>query len=348
MGWVIAAVAGFLIGGCAVAALYAGELRRMAGFLRDRPAGSNARLTVTVPGRAPEELAAAVNAQLDAIQDERIEGMQRTEEFRRDLSALAHDVRTPLMGARGHIQLALDGMRGNRAGAGEDARHLEAALGRLDDMRMLLDQLFAYARANDPDSRSELEPVAVHPLLAEILLGHYPEFEERGWEPTVRFEDESLTVDADRAALGRILENLTSNALRYGAAAPSVTQTGPRVTFSNEVDAATAKRLDVGRMFRRFYQADGARSGNGSGLGLAVARSLAESMGMTLSASLDGTTLSVTLAMGHGTVGDAARTVGGTGRGASGDAPEDAVHDGPHSAGGPGASVFASIIRPCQ
>ena len=70
------------------------------------------------------------------------------------------------MGARGHIQLALDGTC-----TGEDARHLAAALERLDDMRTLLDQLFAYARANDPDRRPEIETIAVHPLLAEILLG---------------------------------------------------------------------------------------------------------------------------------------------------------------------------------
>ncbi len=293
MGWMIAAVVGCLIGGCAVAAWYVGEMRRMTGFLRHRPAGSNARLTVSVPGRAPEELALAVNAQLDAIQNERIEQMQRAEEFRRDLSALAHDVRTPLMGARGHVQLALDGKC-----TGEDARHLAAALERLDDMRTLLDQLFAYARANDPDRRPEIETIAVHPLLAEILLGHYPEFEERGWEPAVRFENESLTVDADRAAMGRIIENLVSNTLRYGAAAPSIVQERSRMTFSNAVDTATADGLDLDRMFHRFYQADGARSGSGSGLGLAVAGSLAESMGMQLYATMDGITLSITLDLG--------------------------------------------------
>lgn len=162
----------------------------------------------------------------------------------------------------------------------------------------VLDQLFAYARANDPDRRPEIETIAVHPLLAEILLGHYPEFEERGWEPAVSFGDESLTVDADRAAMGRIIENLVSNTLRYGAAAPSIVQERSRITFSNAVDTATATGLDLDRMFHRFYQADGARSGSGSGLGLAVARSLAESMGMQLYATMDGITLSITLDLG--------------------------------------------------
>ena len=63
-------------------------------------------------------------------------------------------------------------------------------------------------------------------------------------------------------------------------------------------------------MFHRFYQSDGARSGSGSGLGLAVAKSLAESMGMQLYATLDGITLSITLDLGSA-VHD------GTGSGAS-------------------------------
>lgn len=308
MAWVIAALVGCIVGGCAVAALAAGEMRRMADFLRRRPAGSNARLTVAAPGDAPARLAGAINDQLDAIQNERVEAMRRTAEFQRDLSALAHDVRTPLMGAQGHIQLALDGVRSGSVAVGtpqgdmaEISRHLESALTRLGDMRMLLDQLFAYARANDPDRQPVVEPVAVHPLLAQILLGHYPEFEERGWEPTVRFADESLSVDADRAALGSIVENLVTNALRYGAGAPDITQRGMAVTFTNPIDGDTARRLDVAHMFRRFYQADDARSGNGSGLGLSVAQSLAAAMGMGLRAEIgEGPTLSVTLDLDAG------------------------------------------------
>lgn len=82
------------------------------------------------------------------------------------------------------------------------------------------------------------------------------------------------------------------------AAAPSIVQERSRITFSNAVDTATADGLDLDSMFHRFYRADGARSGNGSGLGLAVARSLSESMGMQLYATMDGIILSITLGLG--------------------------------------------------
>ena len=281
------------VGGVALAALvYERQLRRLARSLRERDAHSNTRLTVEAPGRGFAELAAAVNGQLDAAQKERVEALRRQREFQRDLASLSHDVRTPLMGAKGYVRLAQDA-RERPDGEEAVARHLAAAEARLDDMGALLDQLFAYAQASDPDLALDLRPVRVLPLLADVLVGHYPAFDERGWEPQVDFEDEALATDADPEALARIFENLVGNALRHGASTLAVRQRGRVVTFANEV--ADPSALDVTRLFERFYRADASRSASGAGLGLAVSASLAEAMGMRLSARLEGRMLCIDL-----------------------------------------------------
>ena len=281
------------VAGVALAALvYERQLRRLARSLRERDAHSNTRLTVEAPGRGFAELAAAVNGQLDAAREERVEALRRQREFQRDLASLSHDVRTPLMGAKGYVRLAQDGRE--RPGDEEAvARHLAAAEARLDDMQALLDQLFAYAQASDPDLALDLRPVRVLPLLADVLVGHYPAFDERGWEPQVDFEDEALATDADPEALARIFENLVGNALRHGASTLAVRQRGRVVTFANEV--ADPSALDMTRLFERFYRADASRSASGAGLGLAVSASLAEAMGMRLSARLEGRMLCIDL-----------------------------------------------------
>ena len=281
------------VAGVALAALvYERQLRRLARSLRERDAHSNTRLTVEAPGRGFAELAAAVNGQLDAAQKERVEALRRQREFQRDLASLSHDVRTPLMGAKGYVRLAQDA-RERPDGEETVARHLAAAEARLDDMGALLDQLFAYAQASDPDLALDLRPVRVLPLLADVLVGHYPAFDERGWEPQVDFEDEALATDADPEALARIFENLVGNALRHGASTLAVRQRGRVVTFANEV--ADPSALDVTRLFERFYRADASRSASGAGLGLAVSASLAEAMGMRLSARLEGRMLCIDL-----------------------------------------------------
>ena len=314
---VLAGFAG-LVAGAGIVWLACGrEVRRMARFLRERDVHSNARLTVEAPGRSFAELASAVNGQLDAAQEERVAARRQQQEFQRDLASLSHDIRTPLMGAKGYLRLAQDvgaGFEGVAEAAGphvedaegpaeaeraagpraEDAeaarlRRLAAAEARLDDMRALLDQLFAYAQANDPDLALDLRPVRVLPVLADVLVGQYPAFERQGWEPRVDFQDEALLVDADPEALARIFENLVVNALRHGVSAPTIEQRGGAVTFANEVSDPAA--LDVERLFERFYRADASRTSPGSGLGLAVAASLAEAMGMRLDARLEGATL---------------------------------------------------------
>ena len=186
------------------------------------------------------------------------------------------------------VALAADEADGERR-----AHYLGAASTRLDDMEGLLDALFAYARATDPTAALDLRPTAVMPVLASVLTGQFPAFEERGWEPEVRIADESLTVEADEEALARIFENLISNALRYGAAAPAITQKGRAITFANVVEDPAA--LDIDRLFERFYRADAARARSGAGLGLAVVASLAAAQGMEVAAALEGDELAITL-----------------------------------------------------
>ena len=289
---VLAGLACGVVGVALAALVYERQLRRLARSLRERDAHSNTRLTVEAPGRGFAELAAAVNGQLDAAQKERVEALRRRREFQRDLASLSHDVRTPLMGAKGYVRLAQDA-RERPDGEEAVARHLAAAEARLDDMGALLDQLFAYAQASDPDLALDLRPVRVLPLLADVLVGHYPAFDERGWEPQVDFEDEALATDADPEALARIFENLVGNALRHGTSALAVRQRGRTVAFANEV--ADPAAIDVARLFERFYRADASRSASGAGLGLAVSASLAEAMGMRLSARLEGRMLCIDL-----------------------------------------------------
>lgn len=284
----------FALGGCAgaliVCALYAMELSRIALFLRHRNRTSNARVALGTPAPALAGLTRAINDELDRAAAERVDAERDRGEFQRDLAALSHDIRTPLMGAKGYLQLASD----ERDGLARQAR-TEAAIERIDSTCTLLDQLFSYTKASDPDLALEREPVLVRPLVESVLVGHYPEFEERSWEPVLDFEDPTFAIEGDRDALARIFENLVANALRHGAGAPVVRQRvdgrTARISISNPV--ADADAIDASRLFERFYQADAARGGTGAGLGLATSAKLAEAMGMRLSARLDADVLTL-------------------------------------------------------
>lgn len=296
--------------------LYERELRRMARFLRRRDRTVNERATVAFPTPGVTALGAAVNEELDALREERVAMEERQAAFRRDLAALSHDIRTPLAGAQGYLQL-----HARTQSEAERRRCLDEAAARLSAMRELTDRLFEYAKAADEDSPLEVGRTEVLPVLAEVLAGAYPQFAERGWEPQIDFQDESAAVMADEEALGRVFSNLLANALRHGASAPRIAQrtegegvagrvfsqaetrsasaSGAAqavrawtvVTFANRVERPEA--VDAARLFERFYRADGARSGGGSGLGLAIVASLVGRMGGTVEARVEGDELSI-------------------------------------------------------
>ncbi len=215
---------GLALCGFAMVLLYGHELRRMARFLRNRDGRSNSRLTTEMPGPGFVDLARAVNGTLDAADRRERERAAEQRQFQRDLASLSHDIRTPLMGAKGYVSLAVEEPDDARR-----AHYLQAAEARLADMEGLLDALFAYARATDAASELDRRPLVVLPVLADVLTGQFPAFEERGWEPAVDFPDESLMVEADSEALARMFENLVSNALRYGDVRAVHRSAGPQL-----------------------------------------------------------------------------------------------------------------------
>ena len=213
---------GLALCGFALVLLYGHELRRMARFLRNRDGRSNSRLTTEMPGPGFADLARAVNGTLDAADRRERERAAEQRQFQRDLASLSHDIRTPLMGAKGYVSLAAEEPDDARR-----AHYLQAAEARLADMEGLLDALFAYARATDAASDLDRRPLVVLPVLADVLTGQFPAFEERGffWEPAGGL---SRRVPGgrgrQRGAGFAVFENLVSNALRYGTSAPSIIQ----------------------------------------------------------------------------------------------------------------------------
>lgn len=252
------------------------DLARLAELL-DRFAVSpapRARLESSDPAVA--ELARAIDRHLDADLERDLERRRADERFREQLAALSHDIRTPLAGAQGYLQLAQRAEDPERA-----ARYLEGAEKRLAAMRVLVDDLFTYARAADPSWEPELVACDLAEAAADALAARYEAFGTRGWEPDVRLA-ETVPVLAAPDALARVIANLLENALTHGAGAPSVYVEGTALTVENPVAPEDAARLDPARLTERFYQGDPSRTGHGTGLGLAVARALTESMGGTL------------------------------------------------------------------
>ncbi|MBD5093808.1 MAG: HAMP domain-containing histidine kinase [Subdoligranulum sp.] len=265
---------------------YRAQMLEMARALEETPAESNLRLTVRMPGAPARRLCRAINARLEAGRQLRTE-MQRAErELKYTMACISHDIRTPLAGAMGYLQL-LDGEPENRQ------EYLAIVKKRLRELETLLEELFLYTRLLNGSAVPECEETAAFPPLCEVLAEFYPQLEAAGIRPEVRFETEGLQVWANRTALERIYRNLVTNALRHGAGGLVISARAGEICFANPLGAGPAP--DAGRLFERFYQSSAAREKGGAGLGLSIVRELMEQMQGSVSARVEGSMLHISL-----------------------------------------------------
>lgn len=202
-------------------------------------------------------------------------------QLKQNITSLAHDIRTPLTGAAGYVQLAQECKEAARR-----ERYLRTADDRLKELGDMLEEMFLYTKLTSREFELNLSDIQLLPLLSDCLLGFYRQFEERGISPRVEFETESLRVQADEECLRRIFHNLIQNALLHGRGGLAIRQRGAGLVFENLVSETS--KPDPGQVFDQFYKADSARRKGSSGLGLFIVKELAEKMGMRVSAGMEG------------------------------------------------------------
>jgi signal transduction histidine kinase len=200
-----------------------------------------------------------------------------TDEARRFLvTAVAHDLRTPLFTLRGHLEAISTGL-------GDPTEHLARAEDRAASLERLIASLFTYARHDYAPQEPLLEVALLGELIGSVAAGfRHGAFRLDG--------DDALAVVADRERLERVLANVFDNALRHSPPGAGVEvawcERGDRVevTVADRGPGIDADLLP--RVFEPMVRADRSRNSatGGAGLGLTIAERMIESQGGTIAA----------------------------------------------------------------
>ncbi len=215
------------------------------------------------------------------------------------LSLATHDLRAPLTTMRGRASLALSCLR---RGDPLDPVWLDAQLTAID---AAVDRMLGTIGAVDDAARLrvgetldlEREPMDVAALARAVTAEGASQR-----AVTVEAPDAPVTVLGDRARLGRALQNLVSNAVKYSPA-----DTPIRVTVTTCEQAAVVVVRDRGvgipadelpRITERSYRASTAQGVAGSGLGLYGTKAVIVQHGGTIAVeSVAGVGTAVTLTL---------------------------------------------------
>lgn len=268
---------------------YRRQMMEMARVLEETPAQSNLRLTLRMSGAPARRLCRAMNARLDASRELWAQTERAQRELKTTIACVSHDIRTPLAGAMGYLQL-MDGT--------PKREYLVIVEKRLEEMKGLLDELFLYTRLQSEPFPLACGETAALPPLWEALAEFYPQLEALGIEPKLNVEHENMRVWGNADALGRVYRNLIANAIRHGGGGLAISARDGGIGFSNPLGSGPAP--DPDRLFDRFYQGSPNRGKGGAGLGLAIVRELTERMGGHVSARVTEDELQIWLAFSPG------------------------------------------------
>lgn len=205
---------------------------------------------------------------------------------------LIHDMRN----AAGVIRGAAETLHGSASLMPPEAiDHVAGMIARRSDMlARLLEDLAVVHELDRGDLGLQLQRVAV----AEAVVDHLTEYRDRIDGTLEAVIDPDAEVIADPVRLAQILDNLLSNAARYGG--PNVAlrawRDGSVVRIAVTDDGHGVPPELVNSLFDLYSRGSRSRELGGSGLGLAIVQQLCEALGGSIAYDhSDGTTFTASL-----------------------------------------------------
>jgi signal transduction histidine kinase len=215
----------------------------------------------------------------------------RDAERRRFATTVAHDLRTPLTGLSGYLDLILGGRVDDPAVQRE---FLERSRRIVESMDELIGDLLEISQLDSGNLGLEIGPFSIADVGKRVVAAVAPLALERAIELRTALPPRIRAATGDRRHVERILMNLLGNAIKY-------TNEGGLVEIAGQFEGSVALIAirddgpgigadDRIRIFERFYRMSSHAQVTGTGLGLPIARDLARAMGGDLGlASVPGT-----------------------------------------------------------
>src|SRR6478609_5363722 len=206
------------------------------------------------------------------------------------VAGISHELRTPLAVISSAAENIAHGVVEDKQ---QLVRYGNTIVKQSRQLTQLVEQVLQFAATQQPQGSQGLGRVSIQEVVDAALEGTSSMVSEAGFTVERRIEPGLPPVNADFAALVRSLQNLITNAVKYGGEQRWLrVSAGPAPDRGQEIELAVEDRGigigkdDIEHIFEPFYRSPAVSESqiHGTGLGLPLARTIIESMGGRLTA----------------------------------------------------------------
>lgn len=255
-------------GGYLIAGRMLRPIQKIAGTAKQIGEGNDLKRRIDL-GEGNDELhqlAGTFNEMFDRLE----KAFEQERQFTSDVS---HELRTPMSVITAQCEYSLEKERS--AGEYEDALRVIGRQAR--KMTKLINHMLDFARLEMKSDKYGEESIDMEELVTTIC-SDMKLIRER--QITLEYETEKVSFHGNRELLSRLFVNLISNGYRYGKTDGHIfvrlKADKAELLFSVEDDGIGIAKAEQEKIFRRFYQSETSRGGEGTGLGLAMAYEIAK------------------------------------------------------------------------
>ena len=222
-----------------------------------------------------DSINALVDSTVASMEEER-----QIEQSKDDLiTNVSHDIRTPLTSIIGYLGL-LKSSELNE----DQTKYIQIAYDKALQMKALAEDLFEYTTLrSSTNNKLVLTPLHVNSMLEQVAAGFELEAEKKNIAFNVVTRPRDLVIDSDAKMIVRMLNNLISNALKYGRGATEINLIANKVNnefveLRVENNGEQIPKKSLQKIFDRFYRVESSRNlkTGGTGLGLAITKSIVD------------------------------------------------------------------------
>lgn len=201
--------------------------------------------------------------------------------MRKMLSNISHDLKTPLTVVLGYIETIRISENINEE---ERDRLLVKVEIKAKEVLELMNKFFDLAKLESGDKKVLLSAININEVCTKNILHFYDILTAKGLEVSIDIPDNRMFAFANEEALNRVINNLISNAIKYGSDGKIV---GLSLSCDDEFiyievwdKGKGISELHQDMVFERMYTLDDSRNkeNQGSGLGLTITKRLVEKM----------------------------------------------------------------------